>query len=159
MKCRNLKRIAFFFLTLAVWTVFCWPVVAQTLAATDDGRKVILNRDGTWKYAPTPTPQTASPAATPDNAPPLTDDAEGDDLRAAISGIINPPRRVTGKVVGVHDGDTLTLPDDSKTQYKVRFNGIDAPELQQEFGNRSKENLSSLVFGKIATISCPKLDK
>lgn len=69
------------------------------------------------------------------------------------------PEKITGKVVGVHDGDTLTLLDEKKVQYKVRFNGIDAPELKQDFGNKSKESLSDLVFGKTATIFCPKVDK
>ena len=33
----------------------------------------------------------------------------------------------TGKVVGVSDGDTVTVLE-NKTQYKIRLNGIDAPE-------------------------------
>jgi len=31
-------------------------------------------------------------------------------------------------VVGVSDGDTITVLDDSKFQHKVRIAGIDAPE-------------------------------
>ena len=34
---------------------------------------------------------------------------------------------VEGRVVGVSDGDTITVLDDAKTQHKVRFAGIDAP--------------------------------
>jgi endonuclease YncB( thermonuclease family) len=68
-------------------------------------------------------------------------------------------RRVVGKIVGVHDGDTITLLDENKTQYKVRFNGIDAPELKQDFGNKAKESLSDLVFGKTVTLVYSKLDK
>ncbi len=63
-----------------------------------------------------------------------------------------PERRVVGKVVGVHDGDTATVLDSDKTQYKVRFNGIDAPELKQDFGSKSKRNLSDLIFGKEVTV-------
>ena len=37
---------------------------------------------------------------------------------------------LTGHVVGVHDGDTITLLDTSKTQYKIRLPGVDAPELK-----------------------------
>jgi micrococcal nuclease len=54
---------------------------------------------------------------------------------------------VTGKVVGVHDGDTVTVLAASNQTIKVRLNGIDAPELAQAFGNRSKQALSSKVFG------------
>jgi micrococcal nuclease len=53
-----------------------------------------------------------------------------------------------GKVVGVHDGDTLTILTDAKESVKVRLFGIDAPETGQAFGSNSKEALSDLVFGK-----------
>ena len=46
---------------------------------------------------------------------------------------------VTGRVVGVSDGDTITVLDGAKTQHKVRLSGIDAPEKGQAFGDRSRE--------------------
>lgn len=55
---------------------------------------------------------------------------------------------LTGKVVGVADGDTITVLDDDNVQHKVRLAEIDAPEKAQAFGNRSKQALSALVFGK-----------
>lgn len=57
----------------------------------------------------------------------------------------------TGKVVAVADGDTITVLHD-KVQVKVRLTEIDAPEKKQAFGNRSKESLSDLCFGKTATL-------
>jgi endonuclease YncB( thermonuclease family) len=62
-------------------------------------------------------------------------------------------------VVGVSDGDTITVLDDSKTQHKVRFAGIDAPEKGQAFGERSKQNLSALVFQKHVEARCHKKDR
>lgn len=53
-----------------------------------------------------------------------------------------------GKVVAVQDGDSITVLDGQKNQHKVRLWGIDAPELKQAFGNRSKQQLSDFVFGK-----------
>jgi endonuclease YncB( thermonuclease family) len=50
-------------------------------------------------------------------------------------------------VVGVSDGDTMTVLVDKKP-IKIRLEGIDAPEAKQSFGNRSKQALSDLVFGK-----------
>ncbi len=81
-----------------------------------------------------------------------------DDVDLIINGTF-PERRITGKVVGVHDGDTATVLDKDKIQYKFRFNGIDAPELKQDFGNKSKEHLSDLIFGKEVTVIFNKVDK
>jgi len=50
-------------------------------------------------------------------------------------------RTITARVVGVHDGDTLTALTDDKRQLKVRLHGIDAPELGQPFGQASKRAL------------------
>ena len=55
---------------------------------------------------------------------------------------------LTGRVVGVADGDTITVLDADRQQHKIRLGGIDAPEKAQPFGQRSKENLSRMVFGK-----------
>ena len=63
---------------------------------------------------------------------------------------------IVGKVVGVHDGDTLTLRTEDET-LKVRLSDIDTPELGQPFGNNAKQALSAVAFGKTATIkSCGK---
>lgn len=64
---------------------------------------------------------------------------------------------IPGRVIGVHDGDTLTLLADGKQTVKVRLHGIDAPESKQAFGSRAKQELSSLVFGKDVTVEV--LDK
>jgi endonuclease YncB( thermonuclease family) len=64
-----------------------------------------------------------------------------------------------GKVVGVSDGDTITVLDASKTQHKIRLAGIDAPEKGQDFGQRSKESLSELVFAKQVRIEWTKEDR
>lgn len=52
------------------------------------------------------------------------------------------------KVVGVHDGDSITVLREGNVQVKIRLEGIDAPELKQPFGDASKKLLSDLVFGK-----------
>jgi endonuclease YncB( thermonuclease family) len=69
------------------------------------------------------------------------------------------PQTITGKVVGVSDGDTITVLDGQKRQHKVRLNGIDAPESSQDFGSRAKQSLSDLVFGKTVTVTSRKKDK
>jgi endonuclease YncB( thermonuclease family) len=66
---------------------------------------------------------------------------------------------VTGKVVGVSDGDTITVLDGNRMQHKIRVSGIDAPEKGQPFGQRAKENLSRLVFGKEVDVLWNKHDR
>lgn len=54
---------------------------------------------------------------------------------------------LNGRVVGITDGDTLTLLASGNLQVRIRLEGIDAPELGQPFGNASKQNLSQLAYG------------
>ena len=54
---------------------------------------------------------------------------------------------ITGKVVGVSDGDTITVLQNN-TQYKIRLYGIDCPEKHQDFGTKAKQYTSKMVFGK-----------
>ncbi len=42
---------------------------------------------------------------------------------------------LTGKVVKVADGDSITVLDNTNTQHRIRLQGIDAPERKQAFGN------------------------
>jgi endonuclease YncB( thermonuclease family) len=58
---------------------------------------------------------------------------------------------LTGKVVGIADGDTLTLLLD-KTQIKVRLEGIDTPERAQPFGRKAGQALAKKVFGKVVQV-------
>lgn len=64
-----------------------------------------------------------------------------------------------GKVVGISDGDTITVLDISNTQHKVRLSGIDAPEKKQPFGQVSKKSLSDLVYGKVVLVDWSKKDR
>jgi len=56
------------------------------------------------------------------------------------------------RVVGVHDGDTVTCLDENNQQQKVRLAEIDAPELGQDFGKVSREALAGMVFGKTVEV-------
>ncbi|MFO1345975.1 MAG: thermonuclease family protein [Rhodocyclaceae bacterium] len=66
---------------------------------------------------------------------------------------------IHGRIVGVVDGDTVVLLDPALKQYRVRLQGIDAPESKQPFGQRSKQNLSNLVYGRQVVAECNKQDK
>lgn len=64
-----------------------------------------------------------------------------------------------GTVVGITDGDTLTLLDVQHQQHKIRLAGIDAPEIRQDHGQRAKQHLSSLVFGQQVDVHWQKKDR
>lgn len=64
-----------------------------------------------------------------------------------------------GKVVGVADGDTITVLDSQQTLHKVRLMGIDCPEKVQPFGQKAKESLSNLVFGRSVSVDWQKQDR
>jgi endonuclease YncB( thermonuclease family) len=70
-----------------------------------------------------------------------------------------PAETLTGRVVGVSDGDSLTVLDASNVQHKVRLAGIDAPERRQAFGNRSRQHLSDLVFRNVVSVHWQKRDR
>jgi endonuclease YncB( thermonuclease family) len=64
-----------------------------------------------------------------------------------------------GKVIHVQDGDTITVLAADKVQHKILLAGIDAPEKAQRFGNKSKQRLSDLVFGKTVSVDTDKTDR
>jgi endonuclease YncB( thermonuclease family) len=66
---------------------------------------------------------------------------------------------ITGQVVGVADGDTITLLDKDQGTTKIRLHQIDAPEKKQDFGQRSKQSLSALIYGKEVRIDVADIDK
>lgn len=66
---------------------------------------------------------------------------------------------IQGRVVGVSDGDTITVLDSSNRQHRIRLAGIDAPEKAQAFGQRSKQSLLSMVYGKQVSVDWDKRDR
>lgn len=60
---------------------------------------------------------------------------------------------IVGRVVGVTDGDTITILDNKKVAYKIRLYGIDTPEKKQDFCVQSKKALSDMVLGKSVVVS------
>lgn len=69
------------------------------------------------------------------------------------------PRTIEGKIVAITDGDTVKVLAAEKRLYIIRLAGIDAPEHAQDFGNKSKEYLSSLIFDQAVQINATKIDK
>lgn len=69
------------------------------------------------------------------------------------------PAGLTGRVVGIADGDTFTLLTEDKRQVKVRLHGIDSPERGQAFGQVARQKLSDLVFGQTVSVEEKDIDR
>lgn len=54
---------------------------------------------------------------------------------------------LTGRVIRVVDGDTVVVLDAAKQQFKIRMQGIDAPESGQAFGKVSRQMLADMIAG------------
>lgn len=80
-------------------------------------------------------------------------------LLTLLVGMVAHAGTIVGRVVGVADGDTLTVLDADRMQHVIRLEGIDAPEKRQAFGSRAKESLSQLSFGKRVEVLTRKKDR
>lgn len=65
---------------------------------------------------------------------------------------------ISGRVVAVHDGDTITVRTATST-LRVRLADIDCPEIGQPFSARAKEFTSRLVFDHVVSIETRGLDQ
>lgn len=65
---------------------------------------------------------------------------------------------IQGRVVRVADGDTVTLRDARGKQHRVRLQGIDAPEMDQPFGKRSRQFLYERVYSREVTVVINRRD-
>ncbi len=63
-----------------------------------------------------------------------------------------------GFVEKVSDGDTIRLMSGGEIK-KIRFYGIDAPESKQEFGDRARFVLDSLIAGKQVKVKVIDTDR
>jgi endonuclease YncB( thermonuclease family) len=80
-------------------------------------------------------------------------------LAAALFATSTAAIEFVGKVVGVTDGDTLTVLTAQRQQHRVRLSGIDAPEKRQAFGQVSKQHLSDLAYDKTVSVVFHKRDR
>ena len=56
--------------------------------------------------------------------------------------------QITGRVISVADGDSITVLINGSIQKKLRLAEVDCPEMGQPFGKNAKQFTSSQVFGK-----------
>lgn len=66
---------------------------------------------------------------------------------------------MSGKVVTVIDGNTVELIADDNETYKIMLSGIDSPELGQDYGDKAKQFLESLLLEKSVTVDVKGKDR
>ena len=140
-----------------------WPIGLLILAVGMCGRARNQSSNSNHVHAPERTlaQRTSLPVSAPQKPEHVAEQGGGENRPSST---VRPVRhkedhRLLLKVVGVHDGDTITGLDDTKTQYKIRLDAVDAPELGQPFGQASKKALSEKVFGKDVVLIAKTKDK
>ena len=76
---------------------------------------------------------------------------KGDGSRSAPAAV-QVVERFTGKVVRVSDGDTCDVEKADGATVRIRIYGVDAPELAQEFGKKSRKYLDRRIFRQTVTV-------
>lgn len=66
---------------------------------------------------------------------------------------------ISGRVIGIIDGDTIDILVIPKQKIRIRLAGIDAPEKRQGFGQVAKQTLSDLIYNKDVRIEWTKKDR
>jgi endonuclease YncB( thermonuclease family) len=66
---------------------------------------------------------------------------------------------ITGKVVSVADGDTITILNSHNQQTKIRLYGIDTPEKAQPYGKKATKFTASLTAGKQVSVKVYDTDR
>lgn len=80
-------------------------------------------------------------------------------LAATIVLTAEPAQTLHGRVVGISDGDTLTLLTPERRQVKIRLAEIDTPERRQPYGSRARQALAELVFGEAVRVEVQTVDR
>lgn len=66
---------------------------------------------------------------------------------------------ITGRVVRVYDGDTITVQDAQGVRHTVRLAGIDAPETRQAHGLLARDALRGMVLQKTVSVAVVDTDR
>jgi endonuclease YncB( thermonuclease family) len=66
---------------------------------------------------------------------------------------------LTGKVIEVQEGDLVKVLDATQAEHVVRIAGIDAPDLQQSYGQAARRHLSVMLTGMPVSVQLRERDK
>ena len=89
----------------------------------------------------------------------LGDDVKAKSSEESPSSILKRGAEMSVYVIGISDGDTFHALTQDKNRLKCRIYGIDAPELKQPFGKKSKDALARHIFNKDIKIKIQSTDR
>ena len=69
------------------------------------------------------------------------------------------PYTYHGKIIKIHDGDTMHIIDSDGRKHKIRMAYIDAPEINQAYGTQSRDNLIDAALNKKAKVRVFESDR
>lgn len=72
---------------------------------------------------------------------------------------INIVKLIEGKITTIYDGDTIGIKTKDGKTYVILMQNIDAPEEKQNYGTKSKEQLSNLILDKDVTVLVRQMDQ
>ena len=61
-------------------------------------------------------------------------------------------KKISGKITKVSDGDTVILTDNNGKKRRIRLNGIDCPEIGQEYGAEARKYVEKIALGKYTSV-------
>lgn len=70
-----------------------------------------------------------------------------------------PPKEFEAKVMKVIDGDTIKVVDRDFQTLGIQLNGVDAPELKQDFGPEARDALAKRLHEKVVRIVIASRDE
>ena len=76
-----------------------------------------------------------------------------------VTGSAMQTRVVTGRVVSIADGDTVTVLDQENQQHRIRLAAIDTPERGQPFGQAARDAVGTLCFNRFVTVRVRETDR
>lgn len=76
-----------------------------------------------------------------------------------ISSLFCVAQIITGKVIRVTDGDSITISDSQGKSIRVRLFGIDCPEVGQPFSKNATEHTKQLCEGKDVRVDVKHIDR
>lgn len=68
-------------------------------------------------------------------------------------------QNLSGRIINIADGDTLILLDAQQQQHRISLAGIDAPALNQAFGQQARSTLSAVALNQLATANCQQIER